>query len=336
MQIHSAGDLKYRLPNSLSDFQIRMYIHLINWKWKHITEEPGYYRGRPYDALLPSSYKKEHYPIYRPIRDRFLEHQKKFKFKSHRFIGHMASSQAACANLFLPILEDPIVAVQILSVVKPDIRRVAIEYLDSGYRIEFWDEPGNMLNDHNKVAGTDSDIAIAYYDKQDNLNLWLIEHKLTEKEFTTCGGYRSKGNKAKHRCDSIPDILRDANLCYYHSVCKYRYWPITLGSSLFRQIREMDGECPFKGGLNQLWRNQLLGLAVENSPKWPFKKVFFSVVYHPKNESLVPTMREFGNLFNHDERFSYFTSDRLLDAATKIDSASISKWRSWYEELYFF
>jgi len=30
-----------RLPGSLNPFQQKLYIHLINWKWRHITREPG-------------------------------------------------------------------------------------------------------------------------------------------------------------------------------------------------------------------------------------------------------------------------------------------------------
>lgn len=87
----------------------------------------------------------------------------------------MASSQAACVNLFLPILKDPKIAIKVLSSVKTDIKEIAVDQLDMGYRIEFWDEPDNVLNDHTYVSGTYADIAIAYYDHQDDLNLWLIE-----------------------------------------------------------------------------------------------------------------------------------------------------------------
>ena len=51
------------------------------------------------------------------------------------------------------------------------------------------------MNDHSKQAGTDADVAIAYYNTEDKLCLWLIEHKLSEREFTECGAYKSKANK---------------------------------------------------------------------------------------------------------------------------------------------
>lgn len=328
---------KYHLPNELNDFQVQMYVHLIDWKWNNLTKQPAKYRGQPYDAILPKSFVAKHYPLYRPIVDRFLEHRRRFPFKYHKFIGHMASSQAACANLFLPILKQPEVAAKILSAVKPDMKRIATDYLDQGYRIEFWDEPDNMLNDHNQVAGTDSDIAIAYYDKHDALNLWLIEHKLTEKEFTPCRGIKSKGRTKAHNCESIKEIMANPAICYYHRSCGYKYWDITLGNPKEFPVDSLlkSEDCPFKGGTNQLWRNYLLALAVENSDKWPYKKVFFSVVYHPKNPALAESISSFEAVIGNPSRFSNFPSNKLTKAASDITDPFLEKWLSWYEDLYY-
>lgn len=85
--------------------------------------------------------------------------------------------------------------------VKKDITRIATEYLDNGFKFEFWGEETNspnhkgFLNDHSPVAGTDSDVAIAYYDKNGSLNLWLIEHKFTEPNFSNCNAAKSPGKK---------------------------------------------------------------------------------------------------------------------------------------------
>lgn len=340
MKIFQTGGLEYRLPNELSDFQIQMYVHLINWKWAHLTRAPGFFRNTPYDALLPDEVKDQLLTLYGPIKERFLDHQQKFPFKSHQFLGHMASSQAACANLFLPLLKDPTIAVKVLSSVKTDIKAIAVDRLDRGYRIEFWDEPDNVLNDHTRVSGTDADIAIAYYDHQDNLNLWLIEHKLTETEFTTCGGFKSPGRTRSHACAPASAILANRNLCYYHSACNFRYWDITLqDSSPFdvKRIRTYN-ECPFKGGMNQLWRNQLLATSLEasTSPKWPYKRVYFSVVHHPRNEALQPTLSEYQKLIDFNDRFSAFSSDTLISQAIKMDDSALNKWVRWYQELYYF
>ncbi len=338
MRIHTFNGEQYCVPNELTDFQLEMYVHLIDWKRENLTKEAAEYRGQLYDALLPVPIARQGYPLYPPIVDRFREHQRAFLFKYHRFFGHMASSQAACANLFLPILKDPDSAATILSSAKPDLHRIATECLDYGFRIEFWDDPYGMLNDHNQAAGTDSDIAIAYYTGDGELCLWLIEHKLTEKEFTPCGGFRSKGRKCAHKCESVEEIVANPDLCYCHSIRGHRHWDITLRHPdefpVDRLLSSVD--CPFKGGMNQLWRNYLLALAVEGSEKWLYKRVYFSVVYHPNNPALGPSMSSFEELLGNRSRFSRIPSSILTNAAKVIDDSYTRAWLSWYEGLYYF
>lgn len=340
MRIYQIDGKAYRLPNELTDFQLQMYVHLINWKRRNLTQDSGNLRHTPYELLLPDEFKTQLHPLYRPVKDRFLDHQRQFPFKTHKFVGHLASSQIACANLFLPILEDPCIAAKVLGSVKTDLKLIATDYLDRGFRIEFWDEPDNVLNDHTNVSGTDADIAIAYYDHDSNLNLWMIEHKLTEVEFSTCGGYTSKGRSPSHACAPVTAILNNNDFCYYHSKCKFRYWDISRQDHSpfnFDRIRKYN-ECPFKGGMNQLWRNQLLAISLESStsPKWPYKKVYFSVVHHPQNDSLNPSINEFQKLIGYDDRFFTFTSDKLVDSAKEVNEPVISDWVRWYQELYYF
>jgi len=328
MKIYEINGKRYQLPNKLTDFQLKMYVHLINWKWDHLTQEPGFNKHVSYDASLPDELKAQYFQLYRPIKERLLDHQQKFPFKFHKFFWYMASSQAACVNLFLPLLKDPDIAATILGKVKTDIKEIATDFLDTGFRIEFWDEPDNLLNDHNKVSGTDADIAIAYYDHQGNINLWLIEHKLTETEFTTCGGSKSKGRTSSHVCAPTSAILNNPDLCYYHSGRNFRYWDITLGdASPFNanRIREYN-KCPFMGGMNQLWRNQLLATSLESStlPQWPYKKVYFSVVYHPGNNSLKPSISKYQELIGFNDRFFAFSSDKLINRVKEINEPALS------------
>lgn len=104
----------YRIPSNLSDFQRDMYIYLIGLKHRHLTDKPGFYAGHAYDAVLPEELKGQLPHLYEPIRQRFLDHQQTFHFKTHKFADHMASSQIACANLFLPIMAQPGIAPTIL------------------------------------------------------------------------------------------------------------------------------------------------------------------------------------------------------------------------------
>ena len=334
---------KYKLPGLLSEFQKDLYVHLINWKWKHITKEVGLYKYKgeyiEYDAILPKSEQNNLPIIYKPIVSNLKQHIKKYPFKLHIHFNHMASSQAANVNLFLPILLSP-KANDILKLLKPDFKKLAITELYKGFRIEFWDGNSNkekgLLADHNARSGTDSDIAIAYYNHNNELCLWLIEHKLTEREFTECGGFTSKGrDKSKHLCEkSFSDIVNNKNLCYYHDVRKTNYWNITEAhKSFFVNHKEIKG-CPFKKGMNQLWRNQLLGFAVEDDKNNAFKNVYFSVVHHPDNHSLDNSINEYKKLINQNPKFSSFTSKDVIEKIEVVKDKDITTWIKWYRGLY--
>jgi len=334
--------VKYKLPESLSKFQKRLYVHLINWKWLNITKEAGLhnYKGQEllYDAILPESVHEQFPIIYKSILPDLIKHRAIFNFKLHIHFFHMASSQAANVNLFLPILLDSNVN-KVLKLLKPDFDSLASQCLYKGFRIEFWDGNSNkakgLLGDHNARSGTDSDIAIAYYNKNKELCLWLIEHKLAENEFTKCGAFKSKGrNKTKHLCEkSFSELLNNKNLCYYNDVRKFDYWDITESNKSFFINHDMQVSCPFKGGMNQLWRNQMLGLALEN--EGVYKHVYFSVVKHPENTALDESIKQYKELIGNKPKFSVLTSFDILNAASTIGEEKLDKWIKWYKGLYY-
>lgn len=326
----------YRLPDMLTPFQQEMYIHLIDWKWQHITKEEGYYGNTPYDAILPESVRETYPIIYPDAVGALKQHHSDFPFKLHQHFSHMASSQAANANLFLPILLNQR-ANEVFRKLKPGFSELATDRLDNGFQIEFWGAeagPG-LLGDHTKLYGTDSDIAIACYNDERELCLWLIEHKLTEREFTECHASTSKGKKAHHDCSrSFSEILENRSYCYYHDVRHFKYWDIT---EQYRDFFVNHGEyhqCPFRGGMNQLWRNQLLALSVQHDKEQPYQNVYFSVVRHPQNLHLIPTIEAYQHLVGNSERFSTFTSADVVNRAKELDDPGLNKWATWYTELY--
>ena len=325
MKVFEIDKQQYKLPNSLNKFQLSLYVHLINWKWRNITKKAGRSRKLEYDAILPDSYADKYPMLYPPIINDFQQHHKKFPFRIHIYFNHMASSQAANINLFLPILTHPS-ADNILSKINPDFKKLARNELDNSYRIEFWDEPYGNLNDKTDVSGTDSDIAFAYYNEDDELCLWLIEHKLSEAEFTECGGYKSNGRKAHHDCTkTFSEILQNKSFCYYHDVKKFEYWNITETNKSFFVNHKKHTKCPFRKGINQLWRNQLLGLSIENDVRQPYKKVLFSVVRHPDNSYLDSSIKQYKDLIGNNHKFSVFTSADILNAASHLNDAKLNK-----------
>ena len=324
----------YRLPNSLNSFQQKMYIHLIDWKWQHITREPGSARGSKYDAILPDTYSDEFPQIYPAAVPVLKDHLQRFPFRTHKYFNHMASSQAANVNLFLPLLNSP-EASAILATIKFDFAELANSELDNGYRIEFWDEPHRNLGDKTEVSGTDSDIGISYYNHQGELCLWLIEHKLTESEFTECGGYKSNGRTPKHDCSkTFMQILQDKQSCYYHDKRKFNYWNITESNQGFFFRHAEHETCPFRGGMNQLWRNQLLAMSIEQDDRQPYKHVYFSVVKHQDNHHLNETLTAYQHMIDGAPSFSIFTSADVVNAVQEMGGAGLSHWVDWYRRLY--
>ena len=327
--------IDYRIPTSINEFQEKMYKHLIDWKWKNIDVEDDNVK---YDTQIPKSVRCKLPFIYEPVQCDLLKHNLKYHFKFHIHFNHVASSQAANINLFLPILLSS-KANEILKSLKLDFKSLATDYLYKGFRLGFWDGNSNsekgLLGDHNARSGTDADIAIAYYNEDDKLCLWLIEHKLTEKEFSNCGGYKSDTNKCKSNClKSFDEILKNKDYCYYHKSKKFNYWKITEQNKSFFENHEKFDSCPFKGGMNQLWRNQLLAFAIEQDKNQPYEKVFFSVVHHPENNFLDKTINEYKKLINNNSDFTSFTAKDVVDAASEVKDDDVNRWIEWYCDLY--
>jgi hypothetical protein len=334
MKTYVVEGQEYRLSNTLNPFQLQMQVHLVNWKRTHVTREPGLHHGHLNDAILPQLFASQYPMLYSPILPAFTQHKQDFHFRLHQYFSHVASSQAANVNLFLPVLLHSNANV-ILRELNTDFARLALSELDHGYRLEYWDEPYGTLGDRTPISGTDVDIAIAYYNHENELCLWLIEHKLTEGEFTTCGGSKSKGRKAIHDCSmAFSDILENKPVCYYHSANHYNFWDITDANRSFFVNHAQLPNCPFRGGLNQLWRNQLLGLSIEQDERQPFKHVMFSVVRHPRNTYLEHSLTEYKDLIANNPKFSVFTSKEVLDAAAGLQDPELDQWIAWYRNLY--
>lgn len=331
----------YRIPSNLTVEQERIYCHIIDWKRDNITTERGTYKGHEYDALFPG---ESSVPVmlYPSIINQWKEMQNSsFAYKTHKFANnHAISSQTACINLFMPILlsKDVNKILPLIPGCPSDFKCIARDKLFHGFCFEYWGQDikqgKGLLNDHTSQAGTDADVAIAYYNSNRQLCIWLIEHKLSEKEFTKCGAFKSKANRQKSHCYScsISDMIREPGLCYYISK-GYRYWEI-----LKEEVKRFEGKtngavCPFKSGLNQLWRNQMLGFALLKSGT--YQAATFSVCRHARNTMLDMSIGLYKALTVGDEMFTCFTNDDVL-IASDTNSHDILEWRKWYAEVYCF
>lgn len=331
----------YYLPKTQTAEQEKIFCHIIDWKRKNITPKRGVYNGQEYDAFFPNDVPADAM-IYRPIVPQLKKMQEgNFKYKSHRFAHHAVSSQTACINLFMPLLLSD-KANDILSKISgcpSDFKEIARDRLFEGFCFEYWGQDikkgKGLLNDHSGGAGTDSDVAIAYRNTNGDLCLWLIEHKLSEKEFTECGGYRSKANEHKENCKKcdFKTITNAHDKCYYHHIKGYKYWDY-LKSNIekYTGIIAIEG-CPFRKGLNQLWRNQMLAFALQK--EGTYKTVAFSVCHHAKNTMLERSINQYKELIHTDTMFNSFTNYHILEV---IDDkiSELQEWKQWYKEVYCF
>lgn len=331
---------QYYLPSNLASEQEAIYVRIIDWKRKNITTERGMYKGHEYDAIFPN---ETTIPamMYKPIIPLLEEMQQSdFAYKPHKFAYHAVSSQTACINLFMPLLlsENVDCILPMIPGCPSDFSKIARDKLFRGFCFEYWGQDikqgAGVLNDHSKRAGTDADVAIAYYNMEGKLCLWLIEHKLSEKEFTVCGAYKSKANRYKDNCTQcdLMSIAEKPQKCHYHMI-GYKYWDI-LKKNLdrFQGSIEIKG-CPFKDGLNQLWRNQVLAFALQETGI--YSRVTFSVCHHAKNTMLDKSINQYKTLTNEDKMFSSFTNYDVLKAVNTLDS-ELQKWIQWYKDLYCF
>lgn len=280
--------------------------------------------------------------MYPKIVEAIENHREIRKFEYHRFFeaGHVASSQAACFNLFLPIMISNHAA-EVLACVKPDIKKIDDTRLDHGYCFEYWrEEPlyaegsdKGLLNDHSKIYGTDADFAVSYIDRDEKKCLWLIEHKLTETEFTRCNVYHNSKHSSEHDiCDGLTfaELIREPNKCYYTWKRHFAYWNHTT-KELFPYTDANKKGCPFKDGMCQLWRNVLL--AEEARKTYGYDKVFFSVAKPEGNTLLDDSITKFSEIVRHG-MFSVINPRELFRAANAFDDGLLHDWRKWYAKTY--
>jgi len=271
--------------------------------------------------------------------------QQKRGFDFHRFVKkpHIASSQAACFNLFMPIMKSDR-AVDVLKAVKPDIASIDYSHLEKGFAFEYWrDEPNNdgskgLLGDHSTQAGTDADFALSYIDNKDNHCLWLVEHKLTESEFTRCNVVHNGKHPIEEKlcCTfDVKSLIDNPLKCYYSNTKHYRYWECTkkyIDSFPGLQSITKVG-CPFADGMCQLWRNVLLARTAQE--KYGYEKVYFSVVKPDGNTALNESIKQFKGIVDEGV-FSVFNPSTLVQAAKATPDSNLKDWAKWYSETYFF
>lgn len=213
--------------------------------------------------------------------------------RRHPYLAARNSSMAFALNLFLPFrLARPSALAPVLSRTLGraiGIERVAFEY--GGPTNVLGEVAGEIPRDDEKF--TAADLAVFARDAEGRAGIILIEVKLTEGGFTSCGGAESRANRRPDVCASAWRFLDAPNACYlrrpWRASRDRRYWEIfeaAHGSVPAAFPHVGDGPCPFRGGAQQMMRNHALalGLVQAGLADW----WAFGLVHHDRNPDVPP------------------------------------------------
>lgn len=215
-----------------------------------------------------------------------------------RILTNTASSQAYCFNLFLYMNRHKVLANELFSQLMGKtvvVEHIELEFTPNQMQVDPFSDSFTLsetitpqqdesIGDQSTFGGTDADVAVFYsyiddiegFTSSETLNrkkgVLLIEFKFIEAEFSVCSSFKNK-QEVRAYC-SGPDYYRELvvhqrtdsrqqPLCGY---TRYRNWAMTAKSEIFSEsVTQSDtltgnrlAACPFRYGLNQLWRNMLL------------------------------------------------------------------------------
>ena len=183
-------------------------------------------------------------------------------------IHHLRSSQAFAFNLFLPFRQNPkLLSGLISSLVGEDLTVDEVHF-------EWVPPPSVLVEPDNYVTAVD--VALWVRLSNGGRAVLLLEVKLSERNFSHCGGYHSPNNDRPDVCQSASALFGDPGNCYLIRSAKAettgrirRYWEIFArrSGSLAQAFPNVDttGGCPFANDMNQPMRNLAIAFGLEQT-----------------------------------------------------------------------
>lgn len=250
-------------------WQRKVYLHMSNYLKGKVNSFGASKNGNQYNHLLTAEDAKHNFvndDILRLTNNRFTNHK---AGDLNRILTNTAASQPYCFNLFIHLNENKELANQLFTNLfgsQVTIHHIEPEFTPNkmaslpGFENNGTDE---SIGDQTELWGTDADVAVFYTYEENKKGILLIEFKFIEAEFSVCSSYKKKDIKgicntaAYYQQMVINKKTDDRNnpLCGY---LKYENWQLTQKSAAVDNEKAAAAACPFRFGLNQLWRNMLL------------------------------------------------------------------------------
>jgi len=255
----------------------------------------------------------------------------------HDYALAITSSQMFALNLFLPwrrgtrrVLEAKLSTVLGEAIV---VDRLAFEWVPPGALLGEID--GDRPGPDEKATGVD--VVFWGHDEAGARAALLLEVKLGEGGFTTCGGRDSAANRRLDVCASAATFFRDPTACYLQRPVRKtrdrRYWEIFARShgSVRAAFPGADdaGPCPFAGHQQQPMRNRALALALVQ--EGVVDRAWFGLCPHDDNPDVAREWLAWRALLPPTEQAHLLPASEILAAGRDEGHPA---WARWMAERY--
>ena len=257
--------------------------------------------------------------------------------KLHDYAAHLLSSQAFAFNLFLPFRDGKR---ERLSECVSDL--VGTRLLVDELRFE-WVPPGALLGElvGDRPVGdepaTAVDVVLWSQLTDGRRAAFLIEVKLTEGGFTTCGGRTSPANRRTDVCSSARLFFQDPDTCYLRRPKRKRrdrrYWEIFAAShgSVANAFpgADLDGGCSFAGNAQQPMRNLAIARALEQDGT--VAQAWFALCAHDQNPDVADHWEAWRGLLPDPGMAPSLPASAVIRAG---EAEGHGAWAQWMRERY--
>ena len=275
--------------------------------------------------------------IYADFRDEAVKAVAEDEVRLHDYAPAITSSQMFALNLFMPWrhgarrgLEARLAGVLGESIT---VERVAFEWVPPGALLGEID--GDRPGPDEKATGVD--VVLWGHDDAGARSAVLLEVKLGEGGFTTCGGRDSVANRRTDVCASATTFFSDPTACYLQRPARKtrdrRYWEIFARSH--GTVRDSfpgaadTGPCPFAGHQQQPMRNRALAFALVQENV--VERVWFGLCSHDDNPDVAREWTSWRALLPSTEVAPLLPASEILAAGRDEGHA---EWARWMAERY--
>ncbi len=276
------------------------------------------------------------YPAYRALAEDVVRTD---SVKLHEHAAHLRSSQTFAFNLFLPFREGS------RSRLADRVGAMIGEPLSiNEVRFE-WVPPGALLGEIRGdrpapgEAATGVDVVLWGRLPGGERAVVLLEVKLSEGDFTHCGGRDSPGNQRRDVCASAALFFDDPSACYLRRTKRARrdrrYWEIFAASH--GSVRaafpgaDVNGPCPFAESMQQPMRNLAIARGLEQGEYRAVEKAWFGLCAHDNNPDVAGHWERWTRLLPDAAMAPTLPASEVVQAG---EDEGFVEWAAWMRDRY--